>query len=213
VIINGLKGYLLKTLLPSGTFHGIFISGSDRIFLNQIYIQGANAQSYGIYSLDSTEVKVLFSYLKNGDLSGIKFENQVNGSIAHCELANFAGLGIVLLNSNRGLIFNCNVYSCGYEGIRIKSSGANRVIGNNVMNNSKTDSTSSGIKILDDSDINLISQNLCSDNQTTKTQKYGIEIADSTCDDNVLLGNLLQGNLTGGYLDNGTNTHFGHNLL
>ena len=107
-----------------------------------------------------------------------------NGIYAHC--AESQVIGNRVINSiNRGI----------YVG------GSNTIVTDNIVKNSG----SAGIRIHDVYDV-VVNNNICFDDQDTKTQTYGIEIAGSGCDRITVIGNNIVGNKSGGiYVVSGLN--------
>lgn len=119
--------------------------------------------------------------------------------------------GITVSNSQLFQIMNNFCSSLGLEGIKIENSSKFQIANNTCMNNGQeTAETYSGIT-LSNGDYSILKGNLCSDDQASKTQKYGIEVL-STCDRVIITSNYLYGNSVGALWNQGTNTVVGGNL-
>lgn len=128
-----------------------------------------------------------------------------------CMLANEHGINII----GRSCIVEGNtVYANKYHGIRVYGYSNNIIKGNICFNNGYGSATPTydGIYLEGNSDYNVIIGNRCYDDQSTKTQRYGINISASACDKNLIDGNILIGNATGPYNDAGTGTVIGDNI-
>jgi len=84
-------------------------------------------------------------------------------------------------------------------GIMYASVTNSQIVGNVCKNNGKAPATGQddGISILGQSALITITGNRCFDNQTVKTQRYGIQSID-TSDELLIAGNIVKGNLSGG---------------
>ena len=112
--------------------------------------------------------------------------------------------------SNDNLIIGNYVENVGGNGIIVNSSNRNTISGNTILNSGDS-STADGVRITTSSsslacDDNVVEFNTATDNQATKTQRYGLNIDSSTCTNNVVQQNDFTGNLQGEINDNGTNT-------
>lgn len=104
------------------------------------------------------------------------------------------------------------VKSNGLNGIYLGYSSNNVLTGNVTMNNSQTTAGNyNGIDLLG-SDYNVITSNRSTDDQTAKTQRYGVYISATGCGKNLVATNVLIGNLTASLVDSGTGTLLASNL-
>jgi parallel beta-helix repeat protein len=118
--------------------------------------------------------------------------------------------------SNYNVVIGNDVYDAGKDGINVSSSSNNEIIGNSVLNSADVTASRDGIRVdASDSiacDNNVIANNTATDNQGTKTQRYGINISNSTCTSNVVSGNYVENNLTANINDLGTTTKYSQYL-
>ncbi|MGC9445200.1 MAG: right-handed parallel beta-helix repeat-containing protein [Candidatus Methanospirareceae archaeon] len=84
--------------------------------------------------------------------------------------------------------------------------------GNRVYDNQVATHGEGGITLYGNVDYCILEGNKCFDTQGTKTQKYGIDIMNANCNDNVILGNDVRSNLTAGIHDVGTGTIIRNNV-
>ncbi len=144
-------------------------------------------------------------------------ENRIEG----CTITNVAGYGIQLnkastiagqphKKSNDNVLIQNYIDNSGWDGIAIISGDRNEILENTVLNSSDDSSGRSGIRIMmADSipcDDNVVTGNTATDNQTPKTQTYGLFIASPLCNRTVVSGNDFSGNLGGPIQDMGTDT-------
>ncbi len=103
--------------------------------------------------------------------------------------------GIVLANCD-GFVINDNiVVAAKKSAIRVGSDSTNGSISGNIAKNSQT---SGGIVLFDTGNSGIVIEgNICYDDQSPKTQTYGIIISNNS-DGNIVKNNIVQGNLTGG---------------
>jgi parallel beta-helix repeat protein len=143
--------------------------------------------------------------------------------IENCTITDVAGAGILInkastsadqpnKQSNDNTLSSNNVINSGRDGIRINSSSRNIIKSNVVLNSSDDVVSRDGIR-LDASnsilcDDNKIELNTASDNQTPKTQTYGLKIASASCNRTVVGTNDFAGNRVGSIFNGGTGTIF-----
>src|SRR6266511_3738100 len=113
--------------------------------------------------------------------------------------------------SSDNLISNNTIDQAGQDGINVSSGDRNTVTGNTITNSSDDTSGRDGIRITSidtiTCDDNTVSYNVSTDNQATKTQKYGLNITGAACNRTVVgPGNTFSGNLVGDVHDAGTGT-------
>jgi parallel beta-helix repeat protein len=115
--------------------------------------------------------------------------------------------------STDNVIIGNVIDNAGENGIRIHSSDRNLVTGNTVTNSSDDVASRDGIQIASGDSItcddNRVEGNTATDNQATKTQRYGLNINSSLCNRTFVGTNDFAGNLAGPIRDAGTNTQFG----
>ena len=152
---------------------------------------------------------------------GIEILGSSENTIDGCQILDVAGHGIQIVKSSSGasqpnkksndnLITNNHIDNSGLDGINIISSDRNQVIGNTVLNSSDDAARRDGIRIQSTGsftcDDNEVDQNTATDLQSTKTQRYGLNISNPECNRTVVGDNNLTGNLTGDINDDGTDT-------
>lgn len=157
------------------------------------------------------------------DTIGIQFLASTDNLVENCTISNTVSHGIQAnksstvadqpnKKSSRNIIRNNVIDQSGQDGIDINSGDDNQVIGNTITNSSDDVSGRDGIRITTTDGItaerNVISGNIATDNQATKTQKYGLNIVSSSVIDTVVRGNDFTGNLVGPIHDLGTTTHY-----
>jgi parallel beta-helix repeat protein len=115
--------------------------------------------------------------------------------------------------SNDNVIIGNTIDNAGQNGIRIHSSDRNLISGNYITNSSDDTVSQDGIRIISGDSItcddNRVEGNTATDNQATKTQAYGLNIASSLCNRTFVGTNNFTGNKTGTIRDVGTNTRYG----
>src|SRR5919106_2834400 len=115
--------------------------------------------------------------------------------------------------STDNVIIGNVIDNAGENGIRIHSSDRNLVTGNTVANSSDDVASRDGIQITSGDSItcddNRVEGNTATDNQATKTQRYGLNINHSLCNRTFVGTNNFTGNLVGPIRDVGTNTQYG----
>jgi len=156
------------------------------------------------------------------DGDGIELLASSQNTITGCTVSNVGGHGIQLnksslladqpnKKSSDNLISNNTIDQAGQDGINVSSGDRNTVTGNTITNSSDDTSGRDGIRITSidtiTCDYNTVSYNVSTDNQATKTQKYGLNITGAACNRTVVgPGNTFSGNLVGDVHDAGTGT-------
>jgi parallel beta-helix repeat protein len=155
---------------------------------------------------------------------GIELLAASNNRIDGCTITNVGGHGIQAAKAsssagvpngqpNNNVIVGNFIDQSGQDGINITSGDANEVVANTVLNSANRVRDRDGIKIASDNSIrcddNVVSGNTATDNQSTKTQRYGLAIVSSLCTATVVVGNNFAGNRVGEILDDGTATTYG----
>ncbi len=148
--------------------------------------------------------------------------------VENCTITDVGGTGIILnkasssasqpnKQSNDNTLINNDVTNAGRDGIYVNSSSRN-LIKNNIVLNSSDDVTSrDGIRLESTNSIvcddNRIEGNTSSDNQTPKTQSYGLKIVSAACNRTVVGTNDLTGNRVGSMFNGGTGTLYSGTTL
>lgn len=120
--------------------------------------------------------------------------------------------GIMLFKSDNNIVSDNYLYHNGYCGLWVRDeSDGNTILGNIAGNNGwnlggvgAADAPWSGIRVGANCDNNQINSNRCFDHQGTKTQMWGISIADSASENNMVHDNYVVGNGISGIADSGT---------
>ena len=161
--------------------------------------------------------------ITSGVLSdGIELLASSSNLIEGCTITGVGGHGIQLAKSSTttsgqknkkssdNIIRNNVIDNSGQDGINFNGGDGNRVEGNQITNNSNISSNRDGIRIgtgdLVSCNDNVIVGNTATDNQATKTQRYGLAITSSLCNRTVVGTNNFAGNRVGPILDQGTGT-------
>ena len=156
---------------------------------------------------------------------GIELLASSHNTVQGCTITNVGGHGIQLdkastptpsqpnKKSSDNIITGNTITNAGADGIFVNSGDRNQITNNVITNSSNVTPRRDGIRIGSFNSItcddNVVSGNTATDNQTPKTQKYGLNIASFLCNRTVVgLGNKLTGNLTGPIHDLGTGTIF-----
>jgi parallel beta-helix repeat protein len=164
--------------------------------------------------------QVLDCVVTGADSDGIELLASSNNTIRGCNISGVGGHGIQVTKASAGadqankkandnLVTGNVVDQAGQDGINITSSDRNQVTGNTITNSSDDTSGRDGIRLTATDSIacddNQVSNNRATDNQATKTQKYGLNIATSLCNRTVVgPGNDFSGNKSGPIHDLGT---------
>ncbi|MDH3499865.1 MAG: right-handed parallel beta-helix repeat-containing protein, partial [Acidimicrobiia bacterium] len=144
---------------------------------------------------------------------GIEFLASSNNTIDGCVITDVGGHGIQMnkastsadqpnKQSNNNTIVNVTIDQAGQDGVNINSGDGNSISNAVITNSSDVTSNKDGIRInsangisCDDNEIN---NSTITDNQTTKTQRYGLNISSSLCVGTIIgEGNDFSGNRTG----------------
>jgi hypothetical protein len=161
---------------------------------------------------------------------GIEFLASSHNLVEGCTISHVGQIGIqitksssdgnpVLVTLNKksdwnGIVGNV-IDESGWSGININSSDHNTIDGNRITNSSDEtmngESNGDGIKLTSTSSItcddNVIRKNTAFDDQSPKTQNWGLHITTANCHRTVIEpNNVLTGNLRGACRDAGTNT-------
>lgn len=158
---------------------------------------------------------------------GIEFLASSNNRVENCTISNTGGAGIQAgksstvagqpnKKSSDNVIVGNTVDQAGRDGIIVNSGDRNQITGNVVTNSSDDIAGKDGIRIQSTDGItcddNVVSGNTATDNQPTKTQRYGLNINNPECNRTAVgPGNNFTGNLVStnnGIRDVGTATVF-----
>ena len=182
IVVSGsyilVSGNVLNTNgLTGGMQSGIYVTGGQNLIeANQVY----NNTYTGIYvGGGANDVLVVGNIVVGGGRNGL--------------VASSAGDRISFSNNV--------VRNPGRTGIYIGGTGSfdDYIISGNLI--SGAPSGYSGIYLTGDTNTASIKGNKC-----TANARYGIEIADANCSDNIVMSNNLKGNTLGAILDGGTGT-------
>lgn len=123
------------------------------------------------------------------------------------------GAGVPNRKPTVNIVRRNTITKAGAHGININSGDDNIIEYNTILNSAFVTANNDGIRISTSdtitADRNLIRNNTCSDNQGTKTQRYGVNIgpaAANQANNNEITNNVLTGNLLSAYNDIGTGT-------
>ena len=155
---------------------------------------------------------------------GVELLAAHNNRVEGCTITNVGGIGIQMVKgsptadqpnkkASGNIIVGNFIDEAGQDGINITSGDANQILGNTITNSSNLTSGRDGIRITSSDSItcddNVVTGNTATDNQATKTQRYGLRIASALCNRTQISGNNFAGNLSGEILDQGTGTIYG----
>jgi parallel beta-helix repeat protein len=170
----------------------------------------------------ATGNRVANCVIENVPGDGIELLASSNNVIEECTITSSGGHGIQVTKasavaavpnkpSNSNTLRNNAVGLSGRDGININSGSDNIVVGNNVTDGSQATTGRDGVRIESfdgvSCDRNNLESNSLTDDQPVATQRYGINIADPECADNVIgSSNVFSGNAFGDINDGGTNT-------
>jgi parallel beta-helix repeat protein len=178
---------------------GIVFDGKDA---------GATAESNTIRNCHITEIPG----------AGVEFLASSRNTVTGCEIRKVGGVGIYAhqssgtaaqpyKKSSDNIISANTIDDAGQHGVYISNGDRNQVVNNRITNSYRD-----GIRITSvvsdlTCDDNKISGNTATDNQTTKTQAYGLNIASASCKQTVVgPGNNFAGNRVAEIRDIGTGT-------
>lgn len=155
---------------------------------------------------------------------GIEMLASTNNRIEGCTITNTGGHGIQLVKSSTtadqpnkkssdNVVTGNVINEAGQDGINVGSSDRNQIDDNTITNSADVTPGRDGIRVSSSDSVtcndNVVSNNVATDNQATKTQKYGLNIGSSLCNRTVVgPGNNFAGNLTGDVRNLGTGTIF-----
>jgi parallel beta-helix repeat protein len=157
---------------------------------------------------------------------GIEFLASSHNRVEGCTITGVGGIGIQLNKSSTtadqpnkkssdNVVSNNLIDQAGQDGINIVSGDRNQIKDNTIRNSANVTSGRDGIRITAADSItcndNSVVSNTSNDNQTPKTQRYGLNISSSLCNRTVvgpIPPNDFTPNLTAPYRDLGTGTIF-----
>jgi parallel beta-helix repeat protein len=162
---------------------------------------------------------------------GIELLAASNNRVEGCTITNVGGRGIQVTKSgsnpigqggapvqtnkksNDNVLIGNTIDQAGRDGIEVLSGDRNVIDGNVVTNSSDDVLSRDGIRITSSDNIscddNIVRSNRATDTQTTKTQTYGLRIANALCNRTVVgPNNDFSGNRVDDYKDEGTGTIF-----
>jgi parallel beta-helix repeat protein len=128
--------------------------------------------------------------------SGIELLASSHDTIEGCTITNVGRYGIQVnkaststdqpnKKSNDNIVRNNVIDQAGLDGINVNSGDRNTITGNTVTNSSDDATARDGIRVMSSdsqtADDNVVAYNVCTDNQTVKTQRYGLNIASALC--------------------------------
>lgn len=133
----------------------------------------------------------------------------VTGCLVSGQLGDRANAGCGIFTGAAGTsVTGCRIEGNWGHGIRVVDSAGATLAGNVVRDNSCGNAGNhDGIQVIGLSagscnDV-AVTGNRCTDTQGTKTQRYGISLANAYVDYCAVTGNACRGNLTGGVVDSG----------
>ena len=150
--------------------------------------------------------------------AGVEFLASGRNTVTGCEIRTVGGVGIYAhqssgsaaqpyKKSSDNIISENTIEDAGHHGVYISNGDRNQVVNNRITNGERD-----GIRIASvvdglTCDDNKVSGNTATDNQTAKTQDYGLNIAHASCNRTVVgPGNNFAGNRAGQIRDIGTGT-------
>jgi parallel beta-helix repeat protein len=153
---------------------------------------------------------------------GIELLAASRNTVTGCAISQVGGHGIQVnrsssdadqpnKTSDRNLLSGNLVDQAGQDGINIDGGTANQIMNNRVTNSADDTSGRDGIRLTTPVDVacaeNVVAGNVATDDQETKTQRFGLHIATSRCLGTVVgPGNDFTGNRSGTIRDVGTGT-------
>jgi parallel beta-helix repeat protein len=162
--------------------------------------------------------------IENVPSDGIEMLAAQRNTISGCTVTNVGGHGIQLTKGSStagqpnkkasdNKILNNTVDNAGQDGINVNSSDRAEIRGNTVRNSSDDIAGRDGIRLgaadgitCDDT---IVAANTATDDQSPKTQRYGLNISTALCNRTVVHSdNAFDGNLTGPIRNLGTGTIF-----
>lgn len=173
-----------------------------KIVANSIVSSEDNKPNYGIYTEHLYDCTIADNDVKDCATAGILI-NQATDCATIGNTVHLCGGGIQIQNSTDITCSSNNIHDNVGHGIDFWSSSWCTVVGNSLVDNDSGDTASfDGIYLAGESDNNTINDNVGHGND-----RYQINIANATCDNNVCMGNRLDATGAVGHLnDAGTGT-------
>ena len=208
------------------TSDALDFDGGDDILIERVKITGSRGRGIIFDGKDAgqtAERNIVRDCVISGvSHDGIQLLASSNNRIENCVITDTERDGIRIHRSgssaaqphkpsNDNVIIGNYIENAGQDGIKINSGNRNLISGNTILNGSDDGSDYDGIVVTTDPsslqcDDNEIHQNIVSDTQTTKTQRYGLNIERSSCNRTVVGDNDFSGNLLADINDDGTDT-------
>lgn len=206
----------------------IYAMYCTRLKINNCYFKDLR---YGILPGDTTDLFITDNYIDNVVWQFVEMQDPATrititgnfaqnvGDFFHSEYGadhilidgNYISVNsyhaIYIIEASKSIITNNHIYGSDqdYDGIYLEALNRDIVTNNYVYNFNK-----SGIYLSNNSpgvDRSIISNNVCDSND-----RYGIEIAGTNCQYNIVIGNNLSNNTLGGLSDSGTGTSTNNNV-
>jgi parallel beta-helix repeat protein len=155
--------------------------------------------------------------------AGVEFLASSRNTVTGCSIRKVGAVGVYAHQSSSNaaqpykkssdnIISGNTIEDAGRDGVYISNGDRNQVVNNKITNSSDLVSGRDGIRISSvvsglTCDDNSVSGNTATDNQTPKTQTYGLNIFSALCNRTVVgSGNDFAGNRVGEIRDLGTGT-------
>lgn len=132
----------------------------------------------------------------------LTLEKVFNTQISNFTTNNATGIGIVFINSADMGVFDFGCSANGSHGISM--TGTEGVLLSIATIN---DNGGDGIRLVTDSNTNIINSN-----NIVSNAGYGFNVTTSSCEENILLGNVIKNNTSGSVNDLGTDTLIRSNI-
>jgi len=223
VTIGGICG-ATKLTLANGSSCTVIQIGDGMVIaqhnqIMDIIIDGNKANQragYGIHLYGGSPIIAGYNNIIRVKLTdvcddGIYLQLACDHSHIHeCIIDNAGGDGISNMSSL--VSFYYNLFSSNGQNGLYSSGNRCHIIDNTFNRNSQGRGNAyDGIRLYN-AERNVVTGNICSDKQDVATQRYGISLLNSRCEDNIVTNNMLKSNNTGGLNDNGTNTVKANNI-
>lgn len=213
---------------PRSTSDGLDFDNSSYIVIERVEVIGSRAKGIifdgkgaGWAAEHNTVRECVITGVPG---KGIELLASSNNLIDGCTITDVGDHGIQVNKSSTSAaqpnkqssdntITGNTIIRAGENGIFVNSGDRNVITGNTILNSSQLVSSRDGIRI-DSADSvscndNGVDGNLATDDQATKTQAWGLNIASPLCNRTVVgATNIFAGNLVGEINDQGTDTIF-----
>lgn len=215
-----------NTCIDNG-YYAIFLLNSDdntilgntcQISDENIYLEDSNNNiiagnisqggSCGIYCHGSSYNSVAGNIFQTNSWSNIYLESSSNNNTVTGNTCRENEYGVYLTDADNNSIIGNICQLNLLAGIYLDTSHNNSIIGNNCTENSQTTNNTYDDIYLDDSDYNNIQSNTCRAGAQANKPRYGINIGNVACDNNLVTNNDLydDGFGTGSLNDAGAGT-------